>query len=447
MAQNQKPTELQSLRRSMRRQILGGVAVIALLFGGLGGLASTTTLSGAVIASGQIVVDSNVKKVQHPTGGIVGEIRVKNGSSVKTGDLLLKLDETETRANFAVLVSQIDELQARQARLAAERDGLKAIQFPALLTERANVPGVAAAMAGERSLFGARRIALDGEKAQLTERLAQLTDEIRGLEAQLTSNRGQAALIKKELGGVEQLFRQQLVPIQRLTGLQREAARLEGEEGEYISTIAKTKGRIAETKLQIISLDQAMHTEVARDLREVQVKMGELSERKVAAEDQLKRVDIRAPQDGVVHQMMVHTVGGVVTPAEPIMLIVPQSDELVVEAHVSPQDIDQVRVGQRVQLRFTAFHQATTPELTASVSRVAADLTQEPQTGSAPASSPAAYYIARIILPPAELAKLGGKALIPGMPVEAYIQTGDRTALSYLLKPLENQLMRKFREG
>src|ERR671917_1850418 len=286
MAQKQKTATLQSIRRSMRRQILGGVAVIALLGGGLGVWASTTSLAGAVIASGQIAVDSNVKKVQHPTGGIVGEIRVKDGTSVKTGDLLMKLDETVTRANLAVLVTQLDELEGRQARLAAERDDQKTIKFPEVLTLRAKVPSVAAAMAGERSLFEARRTAIDGQKAQLTERLAQLTDEIRGLEAQLASNRGQAALIKKELGGVEQLFRQQLVSIQRLSLLQREAARLEGEEGEYISTIAKTKGRIAETKLQIISLDQAMHTEVATDLREVQGKIGELSERKVAAEDQ-----------------------------------------------------------------------------------------------------------------------------------------------------------------
>src|SRR5918994_2155701 len=194
MAQKQMSTELQSIRRSLRRQILSGVAVIALLFGGLGGLASTTTLSGAVIASGQIVVDSNVKKVQHATGGIVGEIRVKDGSSVKTGDLLMKLDETVTRANLAVLVTQLDELEGRQARLAAERDDQKSIKFPEVLTSRAKVPGVAAAMAGERSLFDARRTAIDGQKAQLTERLAQLKDEIRGLEAQIASNRGQTAL-------------------------------------------------------------------------------------------------------------------------------------------------------------------------------------------------------------------------------------------------------------
>ena len=440
MAQDQKPATLKSIRRSMRRQILGGVAVIALFGGGIGGWASTTSISGAVIAPGLIAVDSNVKKVQHATGGIVGEIRVREGDRVKTGDLLMRLDETVTRSNLAVLVTQLDELEARQARLAAERDNLKAVQFPALLTARSNLPAVAAAMAGERNLFNARRTAIAGQKSQLAERTAQLREEIRGLEAQLVSKREQAVLIKKELGGVEQLYKQQLIPFQRLNTLQREAARLDGEEGLFISNIARSKGRITETELQIISLDQTTHKEVATELREVQGKIGELCELKVAAEDELRRVDIRSPQDGVVHQMTVHTVGGVITPAEPVMLIVPQSDEMVVEARVSPQDIDQVSVGQKVQLRFSAFHQATTPELTASVSRVAADLTQEPQTG-------VTYYVARIVLPPAELAKLGGKPLIPGMPVEAYIQTGDRTALSYIIKPLENQIARAFREG
>jgi HlyD family secretion protein len=440
MAQNQKPATLQGIRRSMRRQILSGIAVIALLGGGVGGWASTASIAGAVIAPGLVAVDTNVKKVQHPTGGTVGEIRVREGDRVKTGDLLMRLDETVTRSNLAVITTQLDELEARQARLAAERDNLKAIPFPAALISRTNSPAVAAAMAGERSLFEARRTALTGQKSQLAERTAQLREEIHGLEAQVVSKRGQAALIKKELGGVEQLYKQQLIPFQRLVTLQREAAQLDGEEGLYISNIARAKGRIAETELQVISLDQTMHKEVATELREVQGKIGELSERKVAADDQLKRIDIRAPQDGLVHQMTVHTVGGVIKPAEPVMLIVPQMDELVVEARVSPQDIDQVRVGQKVQLRFSAFHQATTPELTAEVSRVAADLTLEQQTG-------AAYYVARITLPPAELAKLGGQTLIPGMPVEAYIQTGDRTALSYFIKPLENQIMRSFREG
>ena len=424
----------------MRRQILGGVAVIALLGGAIGGWASTASIAGAVIAPGLVAVDTHVKKVQHPTGGIVGEIRVKEGHRVKTGDLLMKLDETVTRSNLAVITTQLDELEARQARLAAERDNLKAIQFPAILISRTNIPAVTAAMAGERSLFNARRTATMGEKSQLIERTAQLREEIHGLEAQVVSKRGQAALIKKELGGVEQLHKQQLITFQRLTTLQREAARLDGEEGLYISNIARTKGRIAETELQIIALDQTMHKEVAAELREVQGKIGELSERKVAAEDQLKRVEIRSPQDGVVHQMTVHTVGGVITPAEPVMQIVPQADDLVVESQVSPQDIDQVRVGQKVQVRFSAFHQATTPELTASVSRVAADLTVEKETGRG-------YYIARITLPPAELAKLGGQTLIPGMPVEAYIQTGNRTALSYFIKPLENQITRSLRDG
>jgi HlyD family secretion protein len=441
MATKQKRATLPGLRRSIRHQVLGGVAVIALLGGGLGVWASTTSLAGAVIASGQIAVDSNVKKVQHATGGIVGEIFVKDGSSVKTGDLLMKLDETVTRANLAVLVTQLDELEARQARLAAERDDLKAIKFPDLLTSRVKVPGVAAAMAGERSLFDARRTSVDGQKAQLTERLAQLKDEIRGLESQIASLRSQTVLIRKELGGVEQLYQKNLVPIQRLTSLQREAARLEGEEGQHIAEIARAKGKITETELQIISLTQALKREVATELREVQGKIGELGERKVAAEDQLKRVDIRAPQAGLVHQMAVHTVGGVVTPAEPIMLIVPQTDELVVEAHVAPQDIDQVRVGQQVQVRFTAFHQATTPELIAQISRVAADLTRDPKRPGV------SYYIARITLPPGEFVKLGDNRLIPGMPVEVFVQTGDRTALSYLFKPLVNQVTRTLRSS
>jgi ABC-type transport system involved in Fe-S cluster assembly fused permease/ATPase subunit/multidrug resistance efflux pump len=242
MATQQKRATLPSIRRSIRRQLLGGICVITLLGGGLGGWASTTSLAGAVIANGQITVDSNVKKVQHPTGGIVGEIRVKDGSAVKTGDLLMKLDETVTRANLAVLVTQIDELEARQARLAAERDNQKAIKFPELLTSRAKIPTVAAAMAGERSLFEARRTAIDGQKAQLTERLSQLRDEINGLEAQIASKRAQTVLIKKELGGVEQLYQKNLVPIQRLTALQREAARLEGEEGQHTSEIARPRG-------------------------------------------------------------------------------------------------------------------------------------------------------------------------------------------------------------
>jgi HlyD family secretion protein len=426
------------LRQSMRRQILGGLAVVVILFGGFSVWAATTPLSGAVIALGQIVVDSNVKKVQHPTGGVIGEIRVRDGDRVKAGDLVVRLDETVTRASLAMVAKQLDQFEARQARLTAERDGLAEMKIPPSLAARRADPEVAELLAGEQSLFQARRTALEGQRAQLAERVAQLKEEIRGLEAQAVSKRKQVALITQELEGVEKLFKQNLVPITRLTTLQREASRLDGEEGQLVAQMASLKGRIAEIELQSIQLVQDLKREVATELRETQGKIGEFVERKVAAEDQLKRVEIRAPQDGFVHQLAVHTVGGVVNASEPLMLIVPQADSLVVEARISPQDISQVHAGQQVTLRFSTFNQQTTPELHGTLSRVSADLTRETQTNTA-------YYTARITIPEAELKKLEGQTLVPGMPVEAFVQTGSRSALSYLLKPFVDQAAHAFR--
>jgi HlyD family secretion protein len=428
-----------NLRRSMRRQTLAGLAVVVLLFGGFGVWAATTSLSGAVISAGQVVVESNVKKVQHPTGGIVGEIRVRDGDHVRTGDLVIRLDETVTRASLSMVSKQLDQFEARQARLVAERDGLTSINFPESLLARKDHSDVAEVLAGERSLFDARRTAIEGQRAQLTERVTQLREEIRGLEAQAAAKRKQTALINQELEGVDRLYKQNLVPITRLTSLQREASRLDGEEGQLVASIAASRGKIAETELQIIQLVQDLKREVAAELRDSQAKIGELVERKVAAEDQLRRVDIRAPQNGFVHQLATHTIGGVINAGEPIMLIVPQADSLVVETRIAPQDIDQVHPGQRVTLRFSAFSQRTTPEIFGTVSRVSADLTREQQTNTS-------YYTVRVSIPENELKKLEGKALIPGMPVEAFIQTGSRTALSYLVKPFEDQVARAFRE-
>jgi HlyD family secretion protein len=428
-----------NLRHSMRRQTLAGIGAVVVLFGGFGVWAATTSLSGAVIAAGQVVVESNVKKVQHPTGGIVGEIRVRDGDRVQTGDLLLRLDETVTRANLSMVVKQLDQFEARLARLIAERDDLPVIKIPASLLARQDHPDVAEVLAGERSLFEARRTAIEGQRAQLKERVAQLREEIRGLEAQALAKRKQVALINQELEGVDKLYKQNLVPITRLTSLQREASRLDGEEGQLVAQIASSRGRIAETELQSIQLVQELKREVATELRDTQAKIGEFVERKVAAEDQLKRIELRAPQNGFVHQLAVHTVGGVINAGEPVMLIVPQADSMVVEARIAPQDIDQVHPGQEVTLRFSAFSQRTTPEIFGTLSRVSADLTRETQSNTA-------YYTIRITIPDNELKKLEGKALVPGMPVEAFIQTGSRTALSYLIKPFEDQVARAFRE-
>jgi HlyD family secretion protein len=429
------------LRRSMRRQGFYGVAVVVVLFAGCGVWAATTSLAGAVIASGQVVVDSNVKKVQHPTGGVVGEIRVRDGDRVQADDLLIRLDDTVTRASLSMVAKQLDQFEVRQARLQAEQMGLSALKVPANLIKRQDQREVAEVIAGERSLFEARRTAIQGQQAQLAERVTQLGEEIRGLEAQVRSKRRQTELINQELEGVDKLYKQNLVPLTRLTSLQREASRLDGEAGQLVGQIATAKGKILETELQSIQLVQDQKKEVSTNLRDTQSKIGELVERKVAAEDQLKRIEIRAPQSGFVHQLSVHTVGGVINAGEPIMLIVPEADALVVEARLAPQDIDQVHTGQHVSLRFSAFSQRTTPEIFGTLSRISADLTREAQ-----AQASVSYYTARITIPGLEIEKLEGKSLIPGMPVEVFIQTGSRTALSYLLKPFDDQVARAFKE-
>ena len=378
MSKAQSPAQ-----RSIRSHLLGGLAVVALLAGGVGGLAATTELSGAVIAPGSLVVDSNVKKVQHPTGGVVGELRARDGDKVKAGDIVVRLDETITQANLAIVVKSLNELQSRLARLEAERDNVDTVVFPAELLARAGDPELARSMTGERNLFEFRKSARAGQKAQLRERIAQLKEEIQGLTGQVAAKKRETELIGQELEGVRDLWRKNLVQIQRVTALERDAARLEGERGQLIASTAQAKGKISEIELQILQIDQDLRSEVAKDLREVQGKIAELVERKVAAEDQLKRIDIRAPQNGMVHQSTVHTVGGVITPGEAIMLIVPEADALTVEAKLAPQDIDQVRVGQTAALRFSAFNQRTTPELAGVVSRVSADLTTDQRTGAA----------------------------------------------------------------
>jgi membrane fusion protein, type I secretion system len=428
-----------SSRDSINRHLLAGGAIVLLLAFGVGGWAATTQIAGALIAQGSIVVDSNVKKVQHPTGGVVGKLNVQDGDHVKAGDILVQLDDTVTRANLAIVTKGLDELAARKARLEAERDGADSITFPPDLLARANEEPVGIALANERKLFELRRDAARGKKAQLKERITQLQDEIKGLTAQQAAKEREITLIGKELEGVRELWKNNLVQITRLTALERDGARLEGERGQLVAAVAQAKGKITETELQVIQIDQDLSSEVAKDMREVDGKFGEFVERKVAAEDQLKRIDIRAPQDGTVLESKVHTVGGVIQAGDAIMLIVPGADNLMVEAKVSPHDIDQVQVGQSAVLRFSAFNLRTTPEINGTVTRVSADTTTDQRTGQN-------YYITRIAMTKNEIARLGDIKLIPGMPVEAFVQTGERSVMSYLIKPLQDQVTRTFRE-
>jgi HlyD family secretion protein len=426
-------------KSSIRLHLIVGLAVVVVLAGGIGGWASTAQISGALIAPGAVVVDSNVKKVQHPTGGVVGELRVRDGDLVKAGDVVVRLDDTVTKAGLAIVTKNLDGLWARAARLEAEQQGLDKIVFPSMLRNRLDDPDVKNVIASESKLFEVRTTGRTGQKAQLRERIMQLNEEIGGLMAQEKAKDQEIALVQKELVGVSSLYDQHLVQLSRLTTLQRDAARLNGERAQYIASKAQAKGKITETELQIIQVDKDLVSDVSKDLRETNDKIGEFVERKVTAEDQLRRVDIRAPQDGMVLQSTVHTVGGVITAGDAIMMIVPQADDLSVEAKVNPQDIDKLQIGQKTLLRLSAFNQRTTPELNGLVTRVSPDVTTDQRTGQS-------YYTIRVSMPPGEVARLGDVKLIPGMPVEAFVQTGDRTMLSYLIKPLSDQLMRSFRE-
>src|SRR5215213_4032801 len=426
--------------KALRHASLTGFSLIGLFGGTVGLWAATATLSGAVVAPGQFVVDTYVKKVQHATGGIVGELRVRDGDRVNEGDLLIRLDETVTRANLQIVSKQLDEFLARRARLEAERDGQPKVELPEEFQPRADDPAIRKLMEAERTLFDARVSAREGQKSQLKKRMSQLQDEITGLKAQQTAKARESALIAKELEGVRELYQKNLVQLPRLSALERDAASIEGQRGQLIAAVAQAEGKIAETALQVIQVDEETRADVMKELREIQGRIAELVERRVAAEDQLKRIDIRAPSDGFVHQLAVHTVGGVISPAEPAMLIVPVDENLGLEARVMPHDIDQVALGHTATVRVSASNQRTTPEIFGTVTRISADVSKDQQTGLS-------YYTIRVGITPDELTRLGNLRIVAGMQAEVFVQTNERTPLQYFIKPLKDQFARAFRES
>ncbi len=433
------PTDASNQRQdfSFRGRLFFGLVVVCVLVFAIGGWAATAQLASAVIAPGTIVVDRNVKKVQHLDGGIVAEILVKDGDQVGAGDVVVRLDETQTRAELGVIRAEMLELAARRVRLRAERNSHKEIKFPADLSKLGQ--NAQQVIGEETRLFHANRETREGQKAQLQSRIEQLGQEINGLVSQRDAKAQELALIRKELVQVEKLYEKQLTTVSRVYNMQREATRISGEHGGLVAQIARANGNISEIKLQIISTDQTARTDAQRELSGIDARLAALAERRVATRDKLNRVNLRAPLSGIVHELAVHTVGGVISPADTVMLIVPEKDELIIEVKAAPVDIDQVRLGQITNLRFSAFNQRTTPELDGQVVRIAADLSHDPNSGLS-------YYVVRIQIDDEARAKLGGLKLIPGMPVEAFIQTGERTAVSYFLKPFTDQLARAFRE-
>lgn len=422
---------------SVRPQMLAGLLV------GVGGFLGvliwlfTAGISGAVVSAGLVVVEGEVKLVQHQTGGIVAALHVHNGDRVEAGALLVTLDSTIAQSSLAQIDSQLVQLTARRARLEAERDGRGEAEFPA--SYPMNEPEAAATATRERLFLKESRISRAQQAEQLGERLGQFEREVEGLSAQVEAKSREISLIAVELRGIEELLQRNLIPIGRATALQRETARLGGEKGALLASIAKAKGQMAEIRIQLLSIDQRARADAVKELGDVEASISQLSERRVTALDTLRRIEIRAPQSGYVHQLAVHTIGGVIPPGATILQIVPDQDRLAVEFRVSPTDIDQIHLGQRVTLRFSAFNQRTTPDVAARLTRISADAVRDGQTGNV-------YFVGRATAEPEAMARLGALTVGPGMPAEVFVQTGERSAASYFLKPLSDALRRTMRE-
>lgn len=420
--------------------IIAGLAIVLLLLGGLGTWAAMAPLSGAVIASGVVTVETNRKTVQHLEGGIVADLVVREGDSVTRGDLLMRLDDTRVQAQLAVIDGRLDVLRAREARLAAERDGAPQIAFAKLLQARVHFPKVAEVLRGQREMFAVRKATLAGEVSILKQRIAQLKQETLGLKAQQMAEAKQIKIIRVELRDLKNLYRKGLVPRARIMALEREAERLNGDRGQHIADIARSENAIGQAKLEIVQLKKRTRETVVTELREMQAEIFDLVERRVIAADQLRRINIRAPRSGRVVGLTIHTVGAVIAPGQNLLDIVPHEDKLVIEAQVRPQDIDKLSAGLAAVVRFTAFDLDTTPELAGNVTTVSADRLIEAATNLP-------YYAVRIQIGAEELTKLKSLRLRAGMPAEIFIQTGARTAMSYLMKPFRDAMMRAFKES
>ncbi|ANN57754.1 hemolysin D [Mesorhizobium sp. SEMIA 3007] len=426
-------------RDDIRSNLILGAAVTAMLVVGGGLWLGLTKIAGAVIAPATVVVESNIKKVQHLTGGTIGGIFAQDGDHVRAGDVVARLDDTLTRANLQIISEDLDRATVRLARLEAERQGLPEMQLPSSLQERMGDPELAALVRGERTLFESRATALTGQKAQLESRSKQLERQIDGLKAQQAAEDQSVVLLDGDLGDVQALYTKKLVSKERLSNIRLDATRAHGESGRLAAAVAEAQAKVSETELQVLQLDEQRRSEVTSELRETEAKQTELSERKVVAQDELTKTNIRAPQSGTVQESAIHTIGGVIAPGEVIMMIVPDTDNLVVDALIPPSRIDDVRPGQHVSIRFPAFDAGTTPACQGSVKRISADLIKDQQ-------KQLSYFSARINVENKAACLTDAKVLKPGMPAEVHISTDERSVWSYLLKPLTDQMSRAFRQ-
>ena len=435
-----QPASRPASDENARPYIVAGLLTVVVLFGGLIAWSVTARIDGAVIAPGTVVVESNRKAVQHLEGGVIGEIFVREGDRVAAGQVLIRLDSTIEQANLTVVADQINELQARQARLRAEIDGASAIDYGEELLTQSETPKMRAILDGQTELFEARRATRAGQRSIFDQRIANFRDQIKGLKEQRAARSRQIGLIRDELKGVEKLNKKGLAPITRVLELKRQLTRIEAERAEHTTDIARATNSIGEVKLQMIQVDRDLRETASTELRDIQARVQGLIERRVGAQARLARIEITAPQAGTVLALKAHTVGGVVQAGETIMEIVPGDDRLVLQAQVLPQDVNKVQAGQKSRIRLSAFDPQVTPEVFGTLINVSADKLEDRGRSQS-------YFVARIAIDEAELAKLGDVELVPGMPAEIFIQTGERVAISYLLKPLLANFERAFKDG
>lgn len=431
--------ESQANRAIRRYLLLAGVTVGGLVVGA-GGWAATMNITSAVVGSGVIGIEGNIKKIQHGQGGLVREIRVRDGMRVKAGNILIRLDGVEATTNLAATVKEIDQLEARRLRLIAERDGRDELIDPLQRMARLDDRGFMDGLQSETALFEARRAQIASKKSQLREQIAQITRQREGTAKRLEANAEEISWSNQQAQRIENLAKEGLVQFSRLADSKRTVAQLDGERSQLISDDAASEKRVSEILLQIEQLDKDQRAEVLTDLLDAEGKLSKLAEQRLALEDQIRHLDIRSPVDGIVHQLATHTVGGLLSPGEAAMNIVPSHDSMTVEMKIKPTDVDQVSVGQTARLRFSAFNQRTTSEIEGRVESISPDVSTNTQTGET-------WYSARIAITAEERAKLGELTLVPGMPVEAFVNAAPRTALAYLLKPISDQMERAMREN
>ncbi len=427
---------------SAKTPLIIGILATLVLVGGFGSWAAITNISGAIIASGQIEVDKNRQIVQHPDGGVVAEILVDEGDPVIAGQTLIQLDPTLLQSEQTIIEDQLFELRARRGRLVAERDNVDAISFDPDLIERSKTDAdVADLMNGQDRLFTARLETMQAQIEALGKRRGQINNQIEGIDAQLVALDEQIALIKEELEGQQSLLERGLAQAARVLALQRTEAQLSGQVGDLTARRAESEGRITEIDIEINSLMIQRREAAISQLRDQQFRELELEERFRALAERLDRMTITAPVSGVIYGLSIYTPRSVIRAAEPVMYLIPQDRPLVIAAQVEPIHIDKLFIGQDVMMRFSAFDQRTTPELFGKVTQISADAFTDEATRMS-------YYRAEIVLNEEELSKLPeGVQLIPGMPVESFIRTADRTPLDYLLKPLTDYFTKAFRES